>query len=100
MRAEPDGPQHMDGEGSPVNLKNSLQLTMIYQTIYKTPFQEEEKPNETLTKSASKDYISEIDGWRDAGLCLKIKSVSERIFHCKLISSAPVCAALLVSTWE
>lgn len=59
MRAESDGPQHMNGEGRPVNLKNSLQLTMIYQTIYKTSFQEEEKPNKTLTKSPSKDYINE-----------------------------------------
>lgn len=78
MRADPDGPQHMDGEGSPVNLKNSLQLATIHQTIYKMPFQEEKQPNETLNTSANKDYISGKDGWRDACLCLKIKSVSER----------------------
>ena len=96
MRAESDGPQQMDGERRSVKLKNSLQLTMIYQTIHKIPFQEEEKLNETLTKSASQDYISEIDGWRDAGLCLKRKSVSERIFYCKLIFSAPIWTALFM----
>lgn len=32
MRAEPGGPQHMDGEGSSVNL-NSSQLAGIYKTI-------------------------------------------------------------------
>lgn len=69
---------------------------MIYQTIYKIPFQWEKQPNATLTKSACKDFISGRDGRRDAGLCLKIKSVSERIFHCKLLSSAPICTALLV----
>lgn len=30
VRAEPDGPQHMDREGGSVNLKNSLQLIGIY----------------------------------------------------------------------
>lgn len=61
MRAEPGGPQYIDGEGSSVNL-NSLQLTRIYKTICKKYFLEEEKPKKTLTKSSSKDCISEMNG--------------------------------------
>lgn len=62
MRTESGGPQHMDREGSSVNLKNSLQLT--YKTICKNCFLEEEKPKTTklrLTKSSSKDCISEMN---------------------------------------
>lgn len=34
----------MNGEGSSVNLKNTLQLTGMYKTICKHSFLEEEKP--------------------------------------------------------
>lgn len=69
---------------------------MQYITIYKNPFQE--KPNQTLTRSASSDYVNYIGDWRCASVCSKTACCSERRLYCSFYSASTGIALLALTS--